>query len=997
MEDGFSVATASSSGIASESALRAKRGEYDGKLTERTWQEEECNDAGSEECAAEALLAEGCVGDVFAWGVAEGVPMVFEKWRRLRVRRIRAGYGSACLVGEGELKWLVGNYGEDVPPGVVECAFGERHAVCIDAWGRVWVCGEGWSLGLGDRLEARKWTRLEVPWRATSVACGSRHTVVSTSCGDVFAWGRGLEGQTGHGGSRKGGSREEAIMRVETSNAVPKPRLVASLCAKTRGPRDPIVKVSCGHNFTLALTRGGKLWSWGEGRCGELGVGARMTLTRTPTRVAWQEVGEPCVDLACGWAHAIAIDAAGHPFAWGFNRFGQLGLGALDENGINDDPFSNGTYEFPKSGPTCAPPPAPATSDSLVFEGQPPATQPMEPYSVLSPTLVLAFEGRRVIKVAATAHASAAIDSAGRLYTWGKRIGSHTCRPTRVANGMSRAKISEVALTSNATFALAPAVVCSVEPRLLPMSGGKVLLRGHGFWDSGEFICISFRASDRFEIRSAAFVECDKHGLAGAQADLPPGFAASSSALDTVVCEVSFNGKDFTNSECSVWIYEEPKLTQVTPNCCNNSGKCPLDIKAAGFNQIDRIDQALVRVRFTLRGEPAVILPGQVFAHEDDEAAGAIICCSSSPQLAVHKLPASLGVSVALNGQDYVDLAIENEEIPIFTIHDARVGSATPDCVPLISTLTSRSIRLSGRGFFDHAAITARFSHQDMSASVGGRFVSETAVEVVPPIDFFEVDSLSERSVSTCSLDLSVDGGRTFVGSLPFAFYIQPSPDDLLSVQPAIGPSRGSTRVALSLNPDFHKASYSCSLVRISSLDDDYEPFSAVSRATVHDGRIVFHTPPASLEKRAPPPAATLLPDQEADDGDGSEEATEDDQELRLSTSLEIALDGIHFSPPFRIGFQYYETPILTSAELNADTNVVVLIGQHFHREANCQVQLGDAPAFCLVSNPDATITFSAPEQNINVPLHVRVSFNDGSDFTSDDVMLMPSAVEKDS
>ena len=37
--------------------------------------------------------------------------------------------------------------------------------------------------------------------------------------------------------------------------------------------------------------------------------------------------GSPFVDVACGWAHSVALSRSGAVFAWGLNCKGQLGVG----------------------------------------------------------------------------------------------------------------------------------------------------------------------------------------------------------------------------------------------------------------------------------------------------------------------------------------------------------------------------------------------------------------------------------------------------------------------------------------------------------------------------------------------------------------------------------------------------------------------------------------------------------------------------------------------
>mgnify|MGYP002819578861 FL=1 len=65
------------------------------------------------------------------------------------------------------------------------------------------IGGSG-QLGLGatKRVEDASISWVEVSFlsqhRVISLSCGSRHSVAVTLTGDVYTWGRGCEGQTGH-------------------------------------------------------------------------------------------------------------------------------------------------------------------------------------------------------------------------------------------------------------------------------------------------------------------------------------------------------------------------------------------------------------------------------------------------------------------------------------------------------------------------------------------------------------------------------------------------------------------------------------------------------------------------------------------------------------------------------------------------------------------------------------------------------------------------------
>lgn len=81
--------------------------------------------------------------------------------------------------------------------------------------------------------------------------------------------------------------------------------------------------VVAGHDHTLALTTKGKVYAWGVGGNGQLGLGdyqARMVPTLVP-------LPAPAVQVAAGWGHSLALLTDGRVFAWGNNASGQLGDG----------------------------------------------------------------------------------------------------------------------------------------------------------------------------------------------------------------------------------------------------------------------------------------------------------------------------------------------------------------------------------------------------------------------------------------------------------------------------------------------------------------------------------------------------------------------------------------------------------------------------------------------------------------------------------------------
>jgi len=80
---------------------------------------------------------------------------------------------------------------------------------------------------------------------------------------------------------------------------------------------------ACGADFTIALTDNGDVCSLGEGEDGQLGPG-----TNKPAWVDGRDVfKEPVVLVAAGWTHAACVTSKGVLYTWGNGKHGELGDG----------------------------------------------------------------------------------------------------------------------------------------------------------------------------------------------------------------------------------------------------------------------------------------------------------------------------------------------------------------------------------------------------------------------------------------------------------------------------------------------------------------------------------------------------------------------------------------------------------------------------------------------------------------------------------------------
>ena len=135
------------------------------------------------------------------------------------------------------------------------------------------------------------------------VAFGQKHTAALTHSGQVFTMGDGAIGQLGHGTTVKSAQ----------------PKMVSVLANRA------VAQVACGKGHSLALTAEGDVYSWGAGDEGQLGLG-RPAPSLVPRYLSAMQA-TPVALIATGAAHAVALSVYGRVYTWGEAVCGQLGLG----------------------------------------------------------------------------------------------------------------------------------------------------------------------------------------------------------------------------------------------------------------------------------------------------------------------------------------------------------------------------------------------------------------------------------------------------------------------------------------------------------------------------------------------------------------------------------------------------------------------------------------------------------------------------------------------
>lgn len=184
------------------------------------------------------------------------------------------------------------------------------------------------ELGTNDLTNHRIPTRIHgLPAPARQVACGREHSGIVTDEGDLFMCGLNLYGRLG-------------IYNLRSAD-------VFTVVPRETFGGDAVRMVACGGMFTVVLSEGGVVYTFGYGGWGQIGHGQEVYAQEVPRPLPASDFHhEQIVMVTTGFAHVIALSNVGHLYAWGHGSRGQLGLGGLQHvsvpSQINPNFFNHG-------------------------------------------------------------------------------------------------------------------------------------------------------------------------------------------------------------------------------------------------------------------------------------------------------------------------------------------------------------------------------------------------------------------------------------------------------------------------------------------------------------------------------------------------------------------------------------------------------------------------------------------------------------------------------
>eukprot|EP00505_MAST-04D_sp_SCG-Rhode-Island_P004167 Stramenopile-MAST_4_protein_4167 len=313
------------------------------------------------------------------------------------------GYGVLGVLGHSDARTQhvpcrvktfssgTGSSREQSGPRVLGLSCGEQHTLALTNEGVVmaWGWNSNGRLGFGGPAKdpsskanvlVRTPTRIRPTVRITQISAGGSHSLLLTSFGTVFAFGKNSNGQCGDGTVKD--RLGPTVVRFEKVADQPDVTIIQAIaghshslfltsegtlyacgCASGgrlglpdtgkdrlspglvngqfgKGASSPkslstyATFVTAGSSHNMLVDNLDRVWSWGWGAQGCLGLDqARMSVDHkmdTPT-VIESLLGIPIASASAGTSHSIVVSKDGAVFTFGFGRMGRLGHGG-EEN-----------------------------------------------------------------------------------------------------------------------------------------------------------------------------------------------------------------------------------------------------------------------------------------------------------------------------------------------------------------------------------------------------------------------------------------------------------------------------------------------------------------------------------------------------------------------------------------------------------------------------------------------------------------------------------------
>ncbi|MGN0106776.1 MAG: RCC1-like domain-containing protein, partial [Hominilimicola sp.] len=170
------------------------------------------------------------------------------------------------------------------------------------------------------------------------IVSGRNHTLALKRDGTVWAWGDNTSGQLGDGTNGT----------VNVDKMVPRQVRIAE-SSSNASVLSNIIQISAVENSSAAVDSAGNVYVWGDNTNNRLGLGSSVKSVNVPTKMDTKGIAINYIQI--GENHSVARSRAGRVYTWGNNTYGQLGYRKSDKDETyNDNTFNTVSYLVDSNG-----------------------------------------------------------------------------------------------------------------------------------------------------------------------------------------------------------------------------------------------------------------------------------------------------------------------------------------------------------------------------------------------------------------------------------------------------------------------------------------------------------------------------------------------------------------------------------------------------------------------------------------------------------------------
>ena len=235
---------------------------------------------------------------------------------------------------------------------IIQVACGDHHSLALDENGNTYSWGGGGinynrgQCGHGNTkdIDAPKLidffnqsSKLQVE-KPVKVACGGYHSIILCESNKLYGFGKSTTGQCGIGEFEDSyipkvitfNKRYEVYEKSNNLENNAEKDLIRKEFAEDKNKESFIIikDIKCGGNHTIILTQSGRVYMFGHGINGQLGLG--NTKNYCSPVIVKSIIKKRVLRIAAGWSHSMILTDMNNLYLTGCGKYGELGLNSFN-------------------------------------------------------------------------------------------------------------------------------------------------------------------------------------------------------------------------------------------------------------------------------------------------------------------------------------------------------------------------------------------------------------------------------------------------------------------------------------------------------------------------------------------------------------------------------------------------------------------------------------------------------------------------------------------